>query len=61
MPETVRLVVLAVPKKPAPETESAVEDAYVMTPFVENRLVAVRAVEEAYGNVLAMVVEVAMK
>ena len=28
MPETVRLVVLAVPKKPAPETESAVEDAY---------------------------------
>ena len=44
-----------------PETLIAVEDAKRMEPLVEKRLVAVSAVDDAYGNVLAMLVDVAMK
>src|SRR3989344_2813508 len=44
-----------------PETVMAVEEAYVITPFVEKKFVAVSAVDDAYGNVLATLVEVAMK
>ena len=46
---------VAVSKNAVPETESAVDDAYVSVAFVPYSVVAVNAVDDAYGNVDARV------